>query len=107
VAEGFCELDLPTILGLEGYADLTTPADRAHWLEVFLLVFRRESFIAENGEKQTFHQISLDDGRRHEERVAKDLSRVVFVTVFPPWFAASRRAIRKRRKSPAPPISRK
>ena len=85
VAEDFCELDLAAILGLEGYSDLTTPLtaeDRAHWLKVFILVFRRESFLR-GTEASSFHEISLEQGKFYEESVAKDLSVVVFADVFP------------------------
>lgn len=85
VAEDFCELDLAAILGLEGYSDLTTPLtaeDRAHWLKVFILVFRRESFLR-GTEGSSFHEISLEQGKFYEESVAKDLSVVVFADVFP------------------------
>ncbi|MGQ0484480.1 MAG: hypothetical protein ACT4SY_03895 [Hyphomicrobiales bacterium] len=85
VAEDFCELDLAAILGIEGYTDLATlPAeDRAHWLKVFVLIFRRESFLAAPGETRTFHDISLEQGRFYEETVAKSLANVVFGEVFP------------------------
>jgi hypothetical protein len=85
VAEDFCELDLAAILGIEGFADLATPlseADRAHWLKVFILVFRRESFLR-GTEGSSFHEISLEQGKFYEESVAKDLSVVVFTDVFP------------------------
>ena len=85
VAEDFCELDLAAILGIDGYADLATPlseTDRAHWLKVFILVFRRESFLHIDG-RSSFHEISLEQGKFYEESVAKDLSGVVFDTVFP------------------------
>ena len=85
VAEDFCELDLAALLGIEGYNDLATPmseVDRAHWLKVFILVFRRESFLRIDG-KSSFHEISLEQGKFYEESVAKDLSSVVFNDVFP------------------------
>ncbi len=83
VAEGFCELDLADILGIEGHSlPLTSTEDRAHWLKVFILVFRRESFLRIDG-KSSFHEISLEQGKFYEESVAKDLSKVVFDDVFP------------------------
>ncbi len=82
-AEGFCELDLADILGIEGHSlPLTTAEDRAHWLKVFILVFRRESFLRIDGHS-SFHEISLERGKLYEESVAKDLSKVVFEDVFP------------------------
>lgn len=83
VAEGYCELDLADILGIEGHSlPLTTAEDRAHWLKVFILVFRRESFLRIDG-NSSFHEISLEKGKFYEESVAKDLSKVVFEDVFP------------------------
>src|SRR3546814_7605217 len=43
-SEQFLELDLPAILGLQGFADdlfAPTSAERSHWLKVFMLMFRR------------------------------------------------------------------
>ncbi len=77
-SEEFLELDLAAIVGLEGFADdLFAPGkeDRAHWLKVFYLMFRREAFLSQTVDGRTFHQISLDEGRLWEERVAKDLFR--------------------------------
>lgn len=86
VAEDFCELDLAAILGIEGFADLATAVsveERTHWLKVFLLVFRRESFLVPPDSTKTFHDIALEGGKFYEDRVAKDLSRIVFEEVFP------------------------
>ena len=52
-------------------------------LRVFQLMFRRESFTLQEGAKTTFLDIALAEGRRYEDRVARDLSEVVFDTVFP------------------------
>jgi len=52
-------------------------------LRAFLLLFRRESFTLREGATTTFLEAALADGRRYEERVARDLSEVVFDEVFP------------------------
>ena len=52
-------------------------------LRAFLLLFRRESFTLQEGEMTTFLEAALADGRRYEERVAQNLSEVVFDEVFP------------------------
>ncbi len=84
VAEDFCELDLADILGVEGFKTTLMPdADRTHWLKVFILIFRRTSFLRLEGAKQSFLELSLEQGKFYEESVAKDLSGVVFDIVFP------------------------
>ena len=52
-------------------------------LRVFYLLFRRDSFILLDGAVATFLDTALAEGRRYEERVAQDLSSVVFEKVFP------------------------
>lgn len=52
-------------------------------LRAFLLLFRRESFTLQEGTTTTFLEAALAEGRRYEERVARDLSEVVFDEVFP------------------------
>jgi hypothetical protein len=84
VAEDYCELDLAAILGIEGYSDLAAvaPADREHWLRVFILLFRHASFFRREG-AESFLELSLAEGKRYEESVAKNLSEIVFTDVFP------------------------
>ena len=52
-------------------------------LRRFHLLFRRDSFIRQAGATTTFLEDALAEGRRYEERVAQDLSGVVFERVFP------------------------
>ena len=52
-------------------------------LRAFLLLFRRASFTLQEGANTTFLEEALAEGRRYEERVARDLSAVVFDEVFP------------------------
>ena len=52
-------------------------------LRLLYLLFRRESFIPQAGATTTFLEDALAEGRRYEERVAQDLSGVVFERVFP------------------------
>ena len=72
-ATGYYEADLATILQPERETDLRT----------FFLLFRRDSFIRQAGATRTFLEDALAEGRRYEERVAQDLSGVVFERVFP------------------------
>ncbi|MER9924135.1 BREX-1 system adenine-specific DNA-methyltransferase PglX [Mesorhizobium sp. M0048] len=59
-----------------------TTTERNHWFKVFVLTFRREGFVA-GADQRTFHDRALAEGKFYEERVAKDLSDLVFGFVFP------------------------
>jgi hypothetical protein len=50
---------------------------------VFALVFSRETFLPTPSDSRTFHQRALDEGQFYEERVAGNLSNLVFRQVFP------------------------
>ena len=86
VSEQFFELDLAALLDLPGYNEglfaLTAP-QRRHGLTVFALVFRRAAFVAGPADPRTFHQRAIEDARFYEERVAANLSELVFGQVFP------------------------
>ncbi len=86
VSEQFFEIDLAQVLGIAGQdGGLFAPdaAERRHWLRVFLLIFRRDAFLGTASDPRTFHQRALDEGRFYEERVAGNLSDLVFGHVFP------------------------
>ena len=72
-ATGYYEADLRSILARGDAAALRT----------FLLLFRRESFIRQDGATATFLEDAIAEGRRYEQQVAQDLSGVVFQSVFP------------------------
>ena len=57
-------------------------------LRIFHLLFRRDAFTLQSGATTTFLEAALAEGRRYEEQVAKDLSSVVFKSVFPDLVAA-------------------
>ena len=61
----------------------TLARDDRDRLRVFHLLFRRDSFIQREGDTGTFLEAALAEGRRYEEKVAQDLSRIVFDKVFP------------------------
>ena len=52
-------------------------------LRTFYLLFRRESFEAQEGATVSFLETALVEGRRYEQQVAQDLSNVVFERAFP------------------------
>ena len=86
VSEQFFEIDLALILAIPGHDGglfALSEDDRRHWLKVFALVFRRDSFIATATDQRSFHLRAIDEGRFYEERVAENLSNMVFGTVFP------------------------
>ena len=72
VSEQFFEIDLAALFDLSA-------EERRHYLKLFVLFFRRESFVGD----PTFHQYALDEGRFYEERVANNVSGLVFDEVFP------------------------
>ncbi|MEC5292810.1 MULTISPECIES: Eco57I restriction-modification methylase domain-containing protein [unclassified Aurantimonas] len=85
VSEDFFEIDLAAVLAIPGHNEglfAMTPDEQAHWLKVFMLMFRRDAFLP-GPDHRTFHQRALDDGRFYEEKVAQNLSDLVFGTVFP------------------------
>ena len=86
VSEQFFEIDLGAALDLPGHNDglfaLSDP-DRRRALERFVLFFRREAFLPDPADARTLHQRALDEGRFHQERVAGNLSDLVFNRVFP------------------------
>ena len=72
-ATGYFEADLGSML---------EPGGDDH-LRLFYLLFRRGSFILQEGATTTFLEDALMEGRRYDEKVAQDLSSVVFERVFP------------------------
>ena len=72
-ASGYYEADLAALLR-PGNEDA---------LRTFYLLFRRDSFTLRDGAQAPFLETALAEGRRYEEQVARDLSNVVFDTVFP------------------------
>lgn len=86
VSEQFFELDLAAILNLPGHNEGLFRLDeesRNHWLKVFVLVFRRASFVPVGVDPRTYHEKALEEGKFYEKRVAEDLSNKVFGEVFP------------------------
>ena len=86
VSEQFFEIDLAAVLDLPGHNDdlfALSAAERRHSLKLFALVFRREAFLPGAADERTFHQRAIEEGRFYEERVAANLSGLVFGQVFP------------------------
>ena len=86
VSEQFFEIDLAEIFAVAGHNDdlfALSDADRRHWLRVFYLFFRREAFLSGPADPRTFHQQAIDEASFYEQRVAANLSDLVFGQVFP------------------------
>ena len=86
VSEQFFEIDLASILDLPGHNEglfALSDEDRRHWLKVFVLCFQKQAFLPGAVDARTFHQRALEEGRFYEERVANNLSDLVFGQVFP------------------------
>ena len=86
VSEQFFEIDLAAVLDLPGHNDdlfALSQFERRHGLKLFVLFFRREAFLPGEADSRTLHQRALDEGRFHQERVAANLSDLVFGRVFP------------------------
>ena len=86
VSEQFFEIDLAAVLDLPGHNEdlfALSESERRHGLKLFVLFFRREAFLPGTADSRTLHQRALDEGRFHQERVAANLSDLVFGRVFP------------------------
>ncbi len=77
-ASAFYEADVQTLL----------QEDDDHALRVFFLLLRRAAFTLHAGATATFLDEAIAEGQRYEQRVAADLSEVVFTHVFPNLVAA-------------------
>ncbi len=86
VSEGFLEVDLAAMLDIPGHNDglfALSSDERRHCLKLFVLLFGRKAFLAERADGLTLHRRALDESRLYEERVATNISNLVFKEVFP------------------------
>ena len=84
VAEDFFEIDLGKVFDLPGCDPnlLDEPVEPEHAFRLFVLIFGRDAFRpSEQG--RSFHLIAIEEARRWEEKVRKDLADTVFDSVFP------------------------
>ena len=77
-SSAYYEVDVPAIL----------EDDQQDELRTFFLLFRRRAFTLDEGATTTFVETALAEGRRYEERVAQDLSGVVFRKIYPSLVAS-------------------
>ena len=86
VSEGYFEVDLAAVLDIPGHNDglfSMSPQERRHCLKLFFLLFGRQAFLPESAGGRTMHQRALSESRLYEERVAANISALVFEEVFP------------------------
>ena len=63
--------------------DLGTTLESVEDTKLFTLIFGRDSFTPQGGANASFLEFALGESKNYEERVAQDLSSVVFEKVFP------------------------
>ncbi|MEB3415131.1 hypothetical protein VCJ71_03530 [Alteriqipengyuania sp. WL0013] len=83
--DDYLEIDLARIMGLEEDVFDTAVEDkeREHWLRVFVAMFSRSAFEREAADAPTFHDRARREAAYYEERVAKNLSDLVFAKLYP------------------------
>ena len=83
VAGQFFELDLDGALGMTPNLFAPTREEGLDALALFVLFFRRDSFFHRDAAGRTVHDRTIEGSRFFEEKVATDLSQMVFESVFP------------------------
>ncbi len=83
VADEFFEVDLEAALTGAPTLFAPTPEEAADALTLFVLFFRRDAFHRRDADWKNVLDRAVEGGRFLEERVAADLSEVVFREVFP------------------------
>ena len=83
--DDYLELDLARIMGVD--PDLLdtgiTDEERDHWLAVFAAMFSRTAFERATDKAPSFHDAARKEAGFYEERVAKNLSELVFTRLYP------------------------
>lgn len=83
--DDYLELDLARIMGLEAdvFDSAVTDEERDHWLRVFSTMFQRAAFERTAKDAFSFHDRARQEAAYYEERVAKNLSDLVFEKLYP------------------------
>ena len=83
--EDFFEINIASVLGISGIQTEPDQPDSRHAIRLFLLMFRRESFLPQTWDisGRTFHQFALSEARLYEEMVSESLGKRVFSEVYP------------------------
>lgn len=83
--DDYLEIDLARIMRLEGdvFDAATTDEESDHWLRVFAAMFSRAAFERTAKDAPSFHDQARREAAYYEERVAKNLSDLVFKRLYP------------------------
>ena len=83
--DDYLEIDLARIMGLENdvFDAAVEIEEREHWLRVFATMFARSAFERETADAPSFHDRARREAAFYEERVAKNLSDLVFAKLYP------------------------
>ena len=77
------EIDLADLLVSQDLFNQVLTDQTRHQLRIAWLLFRRDSWIAAEGEREALLDRLLNEGRRRDAKVADDLSDVIFNHVYP------------------------
>jgi len=83
--DDYLEIDLARIMGFEEdvFDTAVENEERDHWLRVFAAMFSRSAFEREATDAPSFHDRARREAAFYEERVAKNLSDLVFAKLYP------------------------
>ena len=82
------EIDLDRLLVSQDLFDQQPNGDKLHQLRLAWLLLRRDSWVDQPGENESFLDRLLNEGRRADEQVAANLSGAIFKDVYPQLVAA-------------------
>ena len=77
------EIDLASLLATTDLFSQVLEEDDTHKLRTAYLLLRRDSWVAADGERESFLDRLLNAGRHRDAEVADDLSDVIFRNVYP------------------------
>lgn len=83
--DDYLEIDIARVMRLEGdvFDAATSDDERDHWLRVFAAMFSRAAFERAAKGAPSFHDRARREAAFYEERVAKNLSELVFQKLYP------------------------
>ncbi|WP_338504441.1 hypothetical protein V6R86_10735 [Sphingomonas kaistensis] len=83
--DDYLEIDLARIIGIgpDVFDAAVTDEEREHWLRVFAAMFSRSAFERQAADAPSFHDQARREAAFYEERVAKNLSDLVFARLYP------------------------
>ncbi len=82
------EIDLADLLVSQDLFNQALTDEARHQLRIAWLLFRRDSWIAAEGERESLLDRLLNEGRRSDQQVADNLSDAIFTQVYPDLIAS-------------------